>query len=163
VASEFTTEAEQSALCDKANQWLARFAPLVASNELPFESDTIRYQLSTVDALKQDAPDLQAQLQQLDGDSGRDLLATIQQATGQLGSIETDLRQQLAKIAPGDPQGIVDIVWPSDKPSKKLGLPTLTLYLERSMLRLHLRMSGPPSAWGSLDSRGRLLLWSIAS
>ncbi len=109
MASRYSFENDQGAIRDLANQWLAKFAPLISSDEIPYEADTIRQQMSTIAGLKSDAPELLRLLQNLTDNSDLRIRETIVDAVEQLDSIEQPLRRQLAKVAPGDPRGVIDV------------------------------------------------------
>ncbi|MEI7986129.1 MAG: hypothetical protein WCI55_10915 [Armatimonadota bacterium] len=109
MPSQYSFENDLGAVRDLANQWLAKFAPLISSDEVPYETDTIRHQMSTIAGLKSDAPELLRMLQSLPEDADQRLRQTIVEAINQLDSIEQPLRKQLAKVAPGDPLGVVDV------------------------------------------------------
>jgi hypothetical protein len=109
MASQNMFEGDQTATRDLANQWLARFAPLISSDEIPFEAAIIRSQLATIASLRADAPELRRYLEPLTQEPDQRLHDTINQAIGQLDSIEDGLRKQLAKVAPGDPEGMIDM------------------------------------------------------
>ncbi len=115
MASQYSFENDQGAVRELANQWLARFAPLIASDEVPFESATIRNQLAAIASLKNDAPELRRLLEPFTEGSDRQLFDTVNQALGQLDSLEGGLRKQLAKVAPGDPQGMIDVASLQDR------------------------------------------------
>jgi hypothetical protein len=109
VASQYSFENDQTAVRDLANQWLARFAPLISAEQPPFEEAVIRHQIRSVSSLRSDGPEILRLLESLPSESDRQLFATIAEAVDQLESIEKPLRKQLAKVAPGDPLGIVDV------------------------------------------------------
>ena len=109
MASQYSFENDQAAVRDLANQWLAKFAPLISSESLPFEQSVIREQISLVSSLRADGPELLRLLQSFQAEPDRQLCETINEAIDQLESIEQPLRKQLAKVAPGDPNGIVDV------------------------------------------------------
>lgn len=115
MASQYSFENDQGAVRELANQWLARFAPLIASDGVPFESATIRNQLAAIASLKNDAPELRRLLEPFTEGSDRQLFDTVNQALGQLDSLEGGLRKQLAKVAPGDPQGMIDVASLQDR------------------------------------------------
>lgn len=93
------------------NAWLARFAPLVMQ---PDPSDALderkaQHRLQVVQDLRQETADLQQISPDFAKPEDQELVATFQKAAKQLDSIENDLRAQLAKFSPGNPEGIVDL------------------------------------------------------
>lgn len=109
MASPFQYMNEEDALREQANQWLARFAPLVMDDAAPYELDLIHKRLRTVTELKEKAPALAEKLSFLTKPEDLELSDTLRQASSQLESLDSELRKQLSKVAPGDPLGIVDI------------------------------------------------------
>lgn len=108
MAFSYQYQNEQDAIRAEANQWLARFAPLVMG-ATPYELEVIHRRLNTISELKQNVPNLSSKLSQLQTSSDLELSDTFSQASAQLESIDADLRRQLSKVAPGDPMGMVDI------------------------------------------------------
>jgi len=109
MASPFQYLNEEDAVREQANQWLARFAPLVMDDAAPYELELIHKRIKTVSELRERAPVLAEKLSHLTQPEDLELSDTLRQATSQLGSIDTDLRKQLSRVAPGDPLGKVDI------------------------------------------------------
>jgi len=119
------SDSESEIAVDRANAWVARFAPLVMDEEAVTEED-LRRRIATTKALQAEGPEVQALLSQ-SGDP--DLKHTVERALSQLESVETDLRRRLAKLAPGDPQGLPDLEQLNEKLDERmarqeLGLPT---------------------------------------
>lgn len=69
----------------------------------------VRRALETSLSLSAEAPNLLAQLDQLPGMDDIELRQTFRRAANQLPSVEQDLRRHLARLSPGDPDGIVDL------------------------------------------------------
>lgn len=93
------------------NSWLARFTPLVMQsdpNDVIDESN-IQRRLQVLHSLKQESPVLHQISPDFANPDDQELVSTFQKAAKQLESIEEDLRVQLARFKPGDPEGIVDL------------------------------------------------------
>ena len=88
---------------DRANAWIARFAPLVMEDATGEEE--VRRRIATASALRNDIPDVSL----LTAPEDVNLVATFGRAVGQLNSLETDLRRRLARLDPGDPEGRPDL------------------------------------------------------
>lgn len=69
----------------------------------------VRRALETCQSLGAEAPTLLTQLDQLPGMDDIELRQTFRRAANQLPSVEQDLRRHLARLSPGDPDGIVDL------------------------------------------------------
>lgn len=95
-------------LRDQANTWLAQFAPLVMAGNAGLTEYEVRRRLATVDRLRQDSEVLRPRIGSLRL-ADPDLAATYEQAQKQMDSIEEDLRRTLGKLAPGDPESLVDL------------------------------------------------------
>lgn len=92
----------------QAHEWLAQFAPLVLMDEAPSRED-VDAQLVAIEKLRTSGRDLTSRLTFLQSSEDQALADTLNKAYGQLDSIESDLRRRLAKIAPGDLRGQVDL------------------------------------------------------
>ena len=92
----------------KANAWVAKFAPLVMDEGFLTETE-LQHRLAVINELKIEAPLVQVGISNPTSDEGRELSNTVHSALGQLGSIEEDIRRQLSKVAPGNPDGRVDL------------------------------------------------------
>lgn len=93
---------------ETANGWLSRLSPLLGREEIT-QAETCRKRLALLEILRPDGEVALAELQQHATSSDTLLLETLQQALDELDGIEHDLRRHLAKLAPGDPQGAVDL------------------------------------------------------
>lgn len=69
----------------------------------------VRQALETCESLSTEARTLLTQLDQLPGMEDIELRQTFRRAANQLPSVEQDLRRHLARLSPGDPDGIVDL------------------------------------------------------
>jgi hypothetical protein len=92
----------------QAHEWLAQFAPLVLMDEAPSRED-VDSQLVAIEKLRTSGRDLTSRLAFLQSSEDQTLADTLNKAYSQLDSIESDLRRRLAKIAPGDLRGQVDL------------------------------------------------------
>ncbi len=92
----------------QANAWVAQFAPLVMDDTALTEGE-IHQRLRLLDHLRQTGPELKTRLASFEGSYDTQLASTMEHALSQIDSIETDLRKRLARLAPGDPEGIVDL------------------------------------------------------
>lgn len=91
-----------------ANAWLAQFAPLLDDlNQLSAEQ--CRARLQQVPVLRTDGDRVLLRLREHACQSDAGLLATLQDAVRELDGQESNLRQRLALLEPGDPQGAVDL------------------------------------------------------
>jgi len=109
---------EKEQIRDEANAWIARFAPLVMSDQVPTEVE-VRQRISDCVQLGQQGAELQNRLSSISDDEP-DLISTFQKALGQLGSLESDFRKQLARLKPGDPDGIADLNSINEKLAERL-------------------------------------------
>jgi hypothetical protein len=92
---------------DAANAWVAEFAPLVM-DESVLTPGRLRERIALIDRLREQGPAVRDKLVGCE-DADTTLLTTIENALGQLPSIEDDLRRQLGRTAPGDPAGQPDL------------------------------------------------------
>lgn len=99
---------------DEANAWVARFAPLVMEEQVLTEED-VRKRIETVHRLRSVGPALRDRLTSVGGYSELELTSTLGSALDQLDSVEEDLRIRLGRLAPGDPEGIVNLNALKDK------------------------------------------------
>lgn len=103
---------------DEANAWVARFAPLVMSEEVFTESE-VRQRIEACRLLAAEGKELETRLGTL-ADTDSELLSTFQKALGQLDSLESDFRKHLARLKPGDPEGIADLDSINERLSERL-------------------------------------------
>jgi hypothetical protein len=124
------TPNEESHPRELANAWVARFEPLVMGDDTLTDED-VRARLKLVDDLRREAPGVKSAISGLEGVEYLELIQTFRNAEGQLNSIEGDLRKRLARLAPGDPAGLVDLDALQERLSERaarqeMGLPTST-------------------------------------
>ena len=93
---------------ERAQAWVARFAPLVMEDEVLSERQ-IRSRLTLVQTLEGEAGEVRRSLQELGDDSDNELQSTLNRATDQLPSLEEGLRSQLGLVRPGDPASLADL------------------------------------------------------
>jgi hypothetical protein len=89
--------------------WLARLAPLLEWDEATTLSDT-RAALRTVQHLRESGDATVARLTAQGGPDDTVLLSALREALPQLLVLEETVRKRLAQLAPGDPDGQVDLV-----------------------------------------------------
>lgn len=99
---------DEQAVRDELNAWVARFAPLVMAHEVLTEGE-VRERIHVVGQLRRDAVTLDEWMASNPVWQTDTLAATFAQARRQLDSVEGDLRRHLAILAPGDPEGRVDL------------------------------------------------------
>lgn len=124
------TPNEDSHPRELANAWVARFAPLVMGDEALTDQD-VRDRIQVVDELRREAPGVKSAIGTLAGVEYLEIVQTFRNAEAQLDSIEADLRKRLARLAPGDPAGLVDLDALQERLSERaarqeMGLPTST-------------------------------------
>ncbi len=103
------SEGAQGVGVEAARSWLARYAPFVYA--VPeTTADQCRDMVARVRRLREESS---AVLAGLESEAGiavdPELSSTMRHAVASLDSVETDLRRRLARLAPGDPDGIVDL------------------------------------------------------
>lgn len=91
-----------------ANAWLAQFAPLLDDLDR-LGADQCRARIQQVPALRADGERILLRLREHACQTDAGLLATLGEAVRELDGQEHDLRQRLALLEPGDPQGAVDL------------------------------------------------------
>lgn len=91
-----------------ADAWIARFAPLVMNQEVA-SAEEIRGRLRTLQTLRQDAVLLRDSLESTPSPERPEWADTLLMSVEQLDSVERSLRRKLALLAPGDPEGLVDM------------------------------------------------------
>ncbi len=116
---------------DLANAWIARFAPLVLQNDA-ISAEELHRRIELTHRLKDEYPGIYQGLLDAGCSASDELSQTLQQAAGQLESIEADLRNRLGAVAPGDPKGLVDLDVLQERLSERaarqeIGLPTTTV------------------------------------
>ncbi len=106
---DLTPIPEPERLRSHAQAWLARFAPLVMDDNLVAEDEELKSRLHLIETLGSEAIGLQPQLESLSSLDDVELRQTFRRAVTQLESLDVDLRKRLARVAPGDPEGLVDL------------------------------------------------------
>jgi uncharacterized membrane protein len=91
----------------EAQEWIARFAPLIDENA-PLTDREVRDRLKQLETLKGSAPDLLLLKSSVDEEDLR-LVETLKAALRQIPDLDRGLRRRLALYSPGDPQGKVDL------------------------------------------------------
>jgi uncharacterized membrane protein len=94
---------------EQANRWLARFAPLMSEANRPRTAEECRARIRTVRELRDESEAVRTLLEAHAGPEETHLLTTLQSAIRVTGEVETNLRRQLARLAPGDPDSLVDL------------------------------------------------------
>ncbi|MCX7798930.1 MAG: hypothetical protein N2109_01145 [Fimbriimonadales bacterium] len=91
----------------EAHAWMAQFAPLLSEDPALTDRE-IRERLQRLQTLERTAPDLFLLKSSVDPEDQR-LLDTLGAALRQIPALEEGLRRRLAQVAPGDPEGQVDL------------------------------------------------------
>ncbi len=105
---DLTPNPDSNLARNRAQGWLARFAPLVMDDSA-VNDEELRNRLQLIERLGSEATELQPELESLDGLDDVELRQTFRRAVTQLDSLQGDLRKRLARVAPGDPAGLVDL------------------------------------------------------
>ncbi|MBX3118622.1 MAG: hypothetical protein KF784_06125 [Fimbriimonadaceae bacterium] len=95
-------------ITNQAQAWVAEFAPLVM-DDTPLTEREVHERLDILERLRDSGPKIQTRLNAADNYEHSRLASTMEHAISQIDSIETDLRKRLARLSPGDPEGIVDL------------------------------------------------------
>ena len=93
---------------EAANGWLSRLSPLL-DRIAPSQAEECRRRVAMVEALRPEGEQALARLEQQASQKDAILLQTLRDALAELDGIESDLRRRLAALAPGDPEGEVDL------------------------------------------------------
>lgn len=93
---------------DTAHRWLARFAPLLEASD-SLTSDDYHRRLDEIDALRRESEAVVSGLEAHAQAEDAPLRTTLQAAVGQLDGLELDTKRRLGALAPGDPEGVVDL------------------------------------------------------
>jgi uncharacterized membrane protein len=94
---------------EQANRWLARFAPLVNEANAPRTAEECRWRIRTVRELRADSDAVKTLLEAHAGPEEARLLTTLQSAIRISAEVENNLRRELGRLAPGDPESLVDL------------------------------------------------------
>jgi hypothetical protein len=113
----------------EAEQWLAKFAPLILNNGQFRNADQVRQQIHRIEELKASVPGILMKTSGLAGSVDHEVISTLQSAAAQLDSIESELRQELSRLSPGDPQSRVDLDFLQERLAEReakqeIGIPT---------------------------------------
>lgn len=111
-------ESNSEQVRDEANAWVARFAPLVMNSEVLTESE-VRERIQDSQRLQAEGKALRSRLSEI-AETDSDLIRTFESAIGQLDSIESDYRKQLAMLKPGDPDGIANLEAVNEKLAERM-------------------------------------------
>jgi hypothetical protein len=134
-------EAEQTR--DLANAWVAQFAPLVMGDTVPTEPE-VRRRINDCLKLRSDGDLLRSRLSAI-STTDPELVQTFDQASRQLDSIEVDFRRQLAKLIPGDPDGIADLDQIQERLAERSARQEIGLETEASIPEVLELKVGPPN------------------
>ncbi|MEQ1820954.1 MAG: hypothetical protein ABL949_00415 [Fimbriimonadaceae bacterium] len=149
-------ESSREVAVENANAWVARFAPLVMDDEALTDAE-VRERLVTVQKLKFEASMVQSRLSSVSQADDLHLVSTVQKAVSQLDSVEDDLRVRLGKLAPGDPDGMVNLEALNDKLAERMARQEVGIPNELAVpSRLELKTSN-----GSLAAGAGLGLFSF--
>jgi hypothetical protein len=108
MATAFEFGEGHSEIKERANQWLARFAPLVSKHQ-PQEPEALHKQLKVIDSLRAEESKIRYELGRLWEPSDQEVRETFEKAAQQLSSIESEVRSRISALAPGDPEGLVNL------------------------------------------------------
>ncbi|MBC8065666.1 MAG: hypothetical protein H7Y17_12620 [Chlorobia bacterium] len=111
-------ESNSEQVRDEANAWVARFAPLLMNTEVLTEPE-VRERIQDSQRLQAEGRTLQGRLAEI-SETDSDLIRTFEAAIGQLDSIESDYRKQLAMLKPGDPEGIANLDAVNEKLAERM-------------------------------------------
>jgi hypothetical protein len=93
---------------EQAHAWLAQFATLL-TNPASLGLEDARRSLELLRILRENAGATAIRLQAEAGPDDMELAGTLREAVGHLDVIEAELKSHLARVAPGDPEGMVDL------------------------------------------------------
>lgn len=93
---------------EAAHRWLARFAPLLDGVDGLTLAES-RQRLQSVDGLRADGQAALVRLVSHATVADQTLVDTLRSSLSELTALETDLRRRLGLLAPGDPNGQVDL------------------------------------------------------
>lgn len=99
----------QTVAREEANRFLAEVSPLLQGETPTENAQGLRNWIQTVERLQGKSARLRMDLELLMDPSDQILKATAVQVLNQLPTLEEDLRKRLARLAPGDPEGRVDL------------------------------------------------------
>lgn len=110
MRQEFDQGSTGGVAAERAHRWIARFAPFVYDVPATTAAEC-RDLIARVQKLRDEGTPLLLALsaQESDDPEHGALVATLRDAIPQLDGIEEDLRRRLARLAPGDPEGVVDL------------------------------------------------------
>lgn len=147
----FGSGQEGTPLREEANQWVARFAPLVMSDDAVIAPDEVRDRIDLAQSLQKDGPSLRNRLAASFEPQDIALKEAIAQAVDQLPTIEADYRKRLARVQPGDPEGRVDLDALRDRLASRAARQEVGLSTETeipSVLDLETSQPSPGGAFG---------------
>ncbi len=93
---------------EAAERWLARFAPVLDPVDQQ-EVKELKRRVGLIDALQQDEQRVEDDLVWAGDAQDETLLATVRSARAELESRERELRSRIAELAPGSPEGVVNL------------------------------------------------------
>ncbi len=105
---EPTGELDLQAARERANRWLARFAPLLHGLDTLSAADC-RTRLARLKELEPEAGAILTNLRADNQLPNNELQSTLEAAAAQIDNVESVLQRRLASLAPGDPEGLVDL------------------------------------------------------
>lgn len=114
---EFQPQVPQE-LQNQANAWVARFAPLVMSDGVPTEQD-LRDRIRVCQELQSDGLKLKPKFEAI-ANLDDPVAETFAQALDQLDEIEKEVRRQLGRLKPGDPESVADLDSINEKLAERL-------------------------------------------
>jgi len=129
---------------DEANAWVARFAPLVMTSDV-LTAPELHDRLNLVNQLREEAPSLQSRLSGIPAVEDHTIASTFNTAYSQLDSVETELRNTLARLSPGDAAGLPDLDALNDRLAERKAREELGLASEAVPAKLEMVTS--PVNW----------------
>lgn len=139
---------------ESAHRWLARFAPLLDGVE-GLGTQESRGRLEGIPALRAEG---QAALQRLESQVSQadlNLLETLRSSLVELDAVEADLRRRLGLLAPGDPEGQIDLAALQAKLAENAARREVTSWgTQDSLLPARLELQTSPPNWAAAAMMG---------
>jgi hypothetical protein len=92
----------------RGHAWLSRFAPLL-DEPAGLSAEEVRLRLEEVPGLRREGTTALSDLDTHSGAGEAELRDTLRQALDELEAREGELRRRLGRLAPGDPEAVVDL------------------------------------------------------
>ena len=138
---------------DAASRWLARFAPLLGGlDELGAEE--CRHRLAGLPELRAEGEQALSLLEQHATTADVSLLTTLRDAVREVAGHETDVRRRLARLAPGDPAGEVDLAAIQERLAEVAARREVGTWAGSSVEGARLELKTSPANWGAAGMLG---------